>query len=55
MANFIAGLGAQLGLDTTEFRKGISEAKNSLKDLKEYIPEKSNTNELRFLSILRSI
>ena len=39
MANIIAGLGAQLGLDTTEFRKGISEAKNSLKDLKEYIPE----------------
>jgi lambda family phage tail tape measure protein len=39
MANIIAGLGAQLGLDTTEFRKGISEAKNSLKELKEYIPE----------------
>ena len=39
MANIIAGLGAQLGLDTTEFKKGISEAKNSLKELKEYLPE----------------
>jgi hypothetical protein len=39
MANIIAGLGAQLGLDTSQFQKGISEAKSSLKDLKEYIPE----------------
>jgi len=39
MATIIAGLGAQLGLDTTEFKKGISEAKNSLKELKEYLPE----------------
>ena len=39
MANIIAGLGAQLGLDTTEFKKGIAEAKNSLKELKEYLPE----------------
>ena len=39
MAQIIAGLGAQLGLDTTEFRKGISEAKRSLGELKEYIPE----------------
>jgi hypothetical protein len=39
MANMIAGLGAQLGLDTTEFKKGISEAKSSLKDLMEYLPE----------------
>jgi lambda family phage tail tape measure protein len=39
MAKIIAGLGAQLGLDTTEFKKGISEAKNSLKELKEYLPE----------------
>jgi lambda family phage tail tape measure protein len=39
MANIIAGLGAQLGLDTTEFKKGISEAKSSLKELKEYLPE----------------
>jgi lambda family phage tail tape measure protein len=39
MANIIAGLGAQLGLDTTEFKKGISEAKSSLKDFKEYLPE----------------
>ena len=34
MANIIAGLGAQLGLDTTEFKKGIAEAKNSLKELR---------------------
>jgi hypothetical protein len=39
MANIIAGLGAQLGLDTTQFQKGIGEAKSSLKELKEYIPE----------------
>ena len=39
MANIIAGLGAQLGLDTTEFKKGISEAKSSLKEFKEYLPE----------------
>ena len=39
MANIIAGLGAQLGLDTTQFQKGISEAKDSLKELKEYLPE----------------
>ena len=39
MANIIAGLGAQLGLDTTEFKKGISEAKNSLKELTEYLPQ----------------
>jgi len=39
MANIIAGLGAQLGLDTTEFKKGIAEAKNSLRELKEYLPE----------------
>ena len=39
MANIIAGLGAQLGLDTTEFKKGIAEAKNSLQELKEYLPE----------------
>lgn len=39
MANVIAGLAAQLGLDTTEFKKGISEAKSSLKELKEYLPE----------------
>ena len=39
MANIIAGLGAQLGLDTTEFKKGISEAKGSLKEFKEYLPE----------------
>ena len=35
MANIIAGLGAQLGLDTTEFRKGISEAKEAVGELKE--------------------
>ena len=34
MANVIAGLAAQLSMDTTEFRKGISEAKNSLQELK---------------------
>ena len=39
MANIIAGLGAQLGLDTTQFQKGISEAKSSLKGLMEYLPE----------------
>lgn len=39
MANVIAGLAAQLSMDTTEFRKGISEAKNSLQELKEYLPE----------------
>ena len=39
MAQIIAGLGAQLGLDTTEFKKGISEAKDKLKELSEYIPE----------------
>jgi lambda family phage tail tape measure protein len=39
MANVIAGLAAQLGLDTTEFKKGIGEAKSSLKELKEYLPE----------------
>jgi len=39
MANIIAGLGAQLGLDTSQFQKGISEAKSSLKELKEYLPE----------------
>lgn len=39
MAQIIAGLGAQLGLDTTEFKKGISEAKDKLKELAEYIPE----------------
>jgi len=39
MAQIIAGLGAQLGLDTTEFKKGISEAKKSLKELAEYLPE----------------
>jgi len=39
MANMIAGLGAQLSLDNTEFKKGIAEAKESLKDLKEYLPE----------------
>lgn len=38
MANIIAGLGAQLGLDTTEFKKGISEAKNSLKEFAEHLP-----------------
>jgi len=35
MANVVAGLGAQLGLDTTEFQKGISEAKESTMELKE--------------------
>jgi len=39
MANMIAGLGAQLSLDNTEFKKGIAEAKESLKELKEYLPE----------------
>ena len=39
MAQIIAGLGAQLGLDTTEFKKGIGEAKDKLKELSEYIPE----------------
>jgi lambda family phage tail tape measure protein len=39
MANIIAGLGAQLGLDTTEFRKGIGEAKKELKEFAEYLPE----------------
>lgn len=39
MAQIIAGLGAQLGLDTTEFKKGISEAKDKLKELADYIPE----------------
>jgi lambda family phage tail tape measure protein len=39
MANVIAGLAAQLGLDTTEFKKGIGEAKSSLKEFKEYLPE----------------
>ena len=39
MANIIAGLGAQLGLDTTEFKKGIGEAKKELKDFAEYLPE----------------
>jgi lambda family phage tail tape measure protein len=39
MAHVIAGLGAQLGLDTTEFKKGIYEAKSALKELKEYLPE----------------
>lgn len=37
MANIIAGLGAQLGLDTTQFQKGISEAKSSLKGLMEFL------------------
>ena len=37
MANVVAGLGAQLGLDTTEFRKGIAEAKESVESLKETI------------------
>lgn len=37
MAQIIAGLGAQLGLDTTEFKKGISEAKEAISDLKENI------------------
>jgi lambda family phage tail tape measure protein len=35
MAQVIAGLGAQLGLDTTEFKKGISEAKVAISSLKE--------------------
>ena len=35
MANVIAGLAAQLGLDTTEFKKGIAEAKDSVAELKE--------------------
>jgi lambda family phage tail tape measure protein len=35
MAQIIAGLGAQLGLDTTEFKKGISEAKEAISNLKE--------------------
>ena len=39
MAQIIAGLGAQLGLDTTEFKKGIGEAKDKLNELSEYIPE----------------
>jgi lambda family phage tail tape measure protein len=39
MAQIIAGLGAQLGLDTTEFKKGIGEAKDKLKELAEYLPE----------------
>ena len=39
MTQIIAGLGAQLGLDTTEFKKGISEAKISLKEFAEYLPE----------------
>ena len=39
MAQIIAGLGAQLGLDTTEFKKGIGEAKKSLTELSEYLPE----------------
>jgi len=37
MAQIIAGLGAQLGLDTTEFKKGIAEAKESIASLKENI------------------
>jgi lambda family phage tail tape measure protein len=39
MAQIIAGLGAQLGLDTTEFKKGIGEAKKELKEFAEYLPE----------------
>ena len=39
MAAIIAGLGAQLSLDTTEFKKGIAETKNSLKEFKEALPE----------------
>ena len=35
MAQVIAGLGAQLGLDTTEFKKGIAEAKEAISTLKE--------------------
>jgi len=39
MANVIAGLATQLSMDTTEFQKGISEAKKSMKEFAEYIPE----------------
>ena len=39
MANVVAGLAAQLGLDTTEFKKGVREAIDTLQELKERIPE----------------